>query len=96
MSENQKALADATKIMVKLTQKNNSLEQENRKLREQIAKWKNTFLALCEYHFSEGGTAPNLPVDQITLTTAPNDIPYEVINNGEFITIVSRRRKVLW
>lgn len=89
MNDNQKIMSEAAKIMVTLTQKNKRLENEITELKKEIARWQNTFLAFAEYHFAEGGTAPNLPFNKIT-STEVHDLPYEIIENDDHLTIIQK------
>ena len=89
MTDTQRALNDTAKLMTKLMQKNNRLEAEVEELKKEVARWQNTFLAFAEYHFNEGGTAPNLPYSRIKCTETP-EFPYSIIDNIEYITLVMR------
>ena len=61
------------------------------KLRSKAAQWQNTFIALAEQHFAQGGKAPNLPMAAISCTVAPKALPFELINNNDYVTVVMMR-----
>ena len=91
MTDTQKTLADMAKILTKQAQQIKKLEADKRTLTEQLNMWQNTFLAFAQEHFKQGGTAPNLPMSAISNTTAPADMPFEMINNNDYVTVTVRR-----
>lgn len=91
MTDTQKMLRDMSKLLSTQTQRIHQLEAEKAALSEELAMWQNTFVAFANAHFEQGGAAPNLPMSAISNTIAPDEIPFEMIDNIEYVTVRVRR-----
>lgn len=91
MTDDKHTIANLAKLLTEAQQENKRLRAENEKLRSKAAQWQNTFIALAEQHFAQGGKAPNLPMAAISCTVAPKALPFELINNNDYVTVVMVR-----
>ena len=82
---------ESKRLLTEAQQENERLRTENKDLRDSVARWQNTFIAFAEQHFAQGGKAPNLPMAAISCTVAPTVVPFEMINNNDYVTVVIRR-----
>lgn len=93
MNDN-KYLNDAAKILTAQSREISALKRDIDKLNGEIAKLENWLVAVLRWHFSEGGSAPELITDEIKSTVPPSDAPFRVTErNG--VTIIFATGAVL-
>lgn len=91
MTDDKRTIANLAKLLTEAQQENKRLRAENEQLRNSAAQWQNTFIALALQHFAQGGKAPNLPMAAISCTVVPKALPFELINNNDYVTVVMTR-----
>ncbi len=93
MNEN-KYLTDAAKILTAQSREISALKRDIDELNGKIAKLENRLVAVLRWHFSEGGSAPELLTDEIKSTVPPSEVPFR-IDERDGVTVIFATGAVL-
>lgn len=93
MNDN-KYLTDAAKILTAQSREISALKRDIEVLNSKIAMLENRLVAVLRWHFSEGGSAPELITDEYKSTVLPSEIPFGM-EERDGVTIIFARGAVL-
>lgn len=82
-----KYLNDAAKLLTAQSREISALKRDIADLNNKIAKLQNELVAVLRWHFSEGGSAPELLTDEIKSTVPPSEVPFRIDERGG-VTII--------
>lgn len=87
MTDKDKITAGMTRIITRQQQSIRALRDERNKLEGEIARLERLVCAVVRWHFAEGGSEPELIIDEIDHGGRPTEFPYKAQDDNGVRTL---------